>query len=108
MRKLILSSCAFSHPVVLGYSYFFYNLFQVEFIQKFSPKEAENLPLWQYISFQAFSAELRKQTAHEVTKVGTAQCRKWLGSSRTLEELESLVILIALIHLALFTEHCFR
>ncbi|XP_020026632.1 FIGNL1-interacting regulator of recombination and mitosis isoform X2 [Castor canadensis] len=68
---------------------------QVEFIQKFSPKEAENLPLWQYISFQAFSAELRKQTAHEVTKVGTAQCRKWLGSSRTLEELESLNIALS-------------
>ncbi|XP_062961556.1 FIGNL1-interacting regulator of recombination and mitosis isoform X1 [Cynocephalus volans] len=63
---------------------------QVEFIWKFSPKEAENLPLWQCISFQALSAELRKQTAHEVIRVGTAQCRKWLNSSRTLGELGSL------------------
>uniref|UniRef100_A0A480TKM1 Uncharacterized protein C1orf112 isoform X2 n=1 Tax=Sus scrofa TaxID=9823 RepID=A0A480TKM1_PIG len=63
---------------------------QVEFIQKFSPKDAENLLLWQYISFQALPAELRKQTAHEVSRVGIAQCRKWLGSSRTVGELESL------------------
>ncbi|XP_065757277.1 FIGNL1-interacting regulator of recombination and mitosis-like [Phocoena phocoena] len=62
----------------------------VEFIQKFSPKEAENLLLWQYISFQALPAELRKQTALEVSRSGTAQCRKWLSSSRTLGELESL------------------
>ncbi|XP_033621556.1 uncharacterized protein C1orf112 homolog isoform X1 [Fukomys damarensis] len=63
---------------------------QVEFIQKFSPKEAENLPLWQYISFQALSAETRKQTTQEVTRVGTVQCRKWLKGSHTLGELESL------------------
>ncbi|XP_058898157.1 FIGNL1-interacting regulator of recombination and mitosis isoform X2 [Kogia breviceps] len=63
---------------------------QVEFIQKFSPKEAENLLLWQYISFQALPAELRTQTALEVSRSGTAQCRKWLSSSRTLGELESL------------------
>nr|XP_012639379.1 uncharacterized protein C1orf112 homolog [Microcebus murinus] len=63
---------------------------QVEFIQKFSPKEAENLPLWQCISFQALSSEFRKQTAHDITKVCTAECRKWLSSSRTLGELESL------------------
>ncbi|XP_033055490.1 uncharacterized protein C1orf112 homolog isoform X3 [Trachypithecus francoisi] len=63
---------------------------QLEFIHKFSPKEAENLPLWQHISFQALPAELRKQTVHEVSTVGTAECRKWLSSSRTLGELESL------------------
>ncbi|XP_053461265.1 uncharacterized protein C1orf112 homolog isoform X2 [Nycticebus coucang] len=64
--------------------------YQVEFIQKFSPKEAENLPLWQCISFQALSAELRKQTVHEVIRAGIAECKKWLSSSRTLGELESL------------------
>ncbi|KAM9686907.1 FIGNL1-interacting regulator of recombination and mitosis isoform 2-T2 [Trichechus inunguis] len=63
---------------------------QAEFIQKFSPKEAENLSLWQYISFQALSADLRKQTADEVTRTGTTQCREWLSSGRTLGELESL------------------
>ncbi|KAJ8789095.1 hypothetical protein J1605_005018 [Eschrichtius robustus] len=62
----------------------------VEFIQKFSPKEAENLLLWQYISFQALPAELRKQTALEVSRSGTTECRKWLSSSRSLGELESL------------------
>ncbi|XP_008580291.1 PREDICTED: uncharacterized protein C1orf112 homolog [Galeopterus variegatus] len=68
---------------------------QVEFIQRFSPKEAENLPLWQCISFQALSAELRKQTAHEVIRVGTAQCRKWMNSSRTLGELGSLNLVLS-------------
>ncbi|XP_004464211.1 FIGNL1-interacting regulator of recombination and mitosis isoform X2 [Dasypus novemcinctus] len=63
---------------------------QVEFIQKFSPKEAENLPLWQYISFQALSADLRKQTANEITRLGTTYCKKWLSTSHTLGELESL------------------
>ncbi|KAB1260875.1 uncharacterized protein Cadr_000024407 [Camelus dromedarius] len=63
---------------------------QVEFIQKFSPKEPGNLLLWQYISFQALPADLRRQTAREVSRVCTAQCREWLGSSRTVGELESL------------------
>ncbi|XP_007935968.1 uncharacterized protein C1orf112 homolog [Orycteropus afer afer] len=68
---------------------------QVEFIQKFSPKEVENLSLWQYISFQALSADLRKQTANEVIRAGTTQCREWLSSSRTLGELESLNIALS-------------
>lgn len=68
-----------------------FNLFQVEFIQEFSPKEAENLSLWQYISFKALPAELRKQTAQEVIRVGIGQCKEWLSNSRTLGELESLV-----------------
>ncbi|XP_052055791.1 uncharacterized protein C1orf112 homolog isoform X2 [Apodemus sylvaticus] len=63
---------------------------QVEFIQKFSPKEADNLHLWQYISVQALSADLRKQVACEVVRVCTAQCRKWLSSTHTLAELDSL------------------
>uniref|UniRef100_A0A452EVY6 FIGNL1 interacting regulator of recombination and mitosis n=1 Tax=Capra hircus TaxID=9925 RepID=A0A452EVY6_CAPHI len=67
---------------------------QVEFIQKFPPKETENLLLWQYISFQALPAELRKQTALEVSRAAIAWCMKWLGSNRTLEELESLVSVI--------------
>lgn len=60
----------------------------MEFIQKFAPKEAENLPLWQHISFQAFPAELRKQTAHDVVRIGAAQSRRWLSGSRTVGELE--------------------
>ncbi|KAF3823437.1 hypothetical protein GH733_010873 [Mirounga leonina] len=67
----------------------------VEFIQKFSPKAAENLPLWQYISLQALPAELRKQAAREVTRVGIARCQEWLSSSRTLGELESLNTLLS-------------
>lgn len=69
----------------------FFILFQVEFIQKFSPKAAENLPLWQCISLQALPTELRKQAAYEVTRVGIVECQEWLSSSRTLGELESLV-----------------
>ncbi|XP_004688173.1 PREDICTED: uncharacterized protein C1orf112 homolog [Condylura cristata] len=63
---------------------------QVEFIQKFSPEEEENLFLWQYISFQALPAELRKQAALEVFRTGTAQCRGWLSGHHTVGELESL------------------
>uniref|UniRef100_A0A8C8T9W9 FIGNL1 interacting regulator of recombination and mitosis n=1 Tax=Peromyscus maniculatus bairdii TaxID=230844 RepID=A0A8C8T9W9_PERMB len=63
---------------------------QVEFIQRFSPKEADNLPLWQCISFQSLSADLRKEAACEVIKVCTAQCIKWLSSSHTLAELDYL------------------
>ncbi|XP_037067209.1 uncharacterized protein C1orf112 homolog isoform X4 [Peromyscus leucopus] len=65
---------------------------QVEFIQRFSPKEADNLPLWQCISFQSLSADLRKEAACEVIRVCTAQCIKWLSSSHTLAELDYLVI----------------
>ncbi|KAM5203196.1 FIGNL1-interacting regulator of recombination and mitosis isoform 2-T3 [Hipposideros larvatus] len=63
---------------------------QMEFIQKFPPKEAENLPLWQCISFQALPAELRREAAQEVSRVGAAQCRRWLSSGRSLAELDSL------------------
>ncbi|XP_069865248.1 FIGNL1-interacting regulator of recombination and mitosis-like isoform X1 [Dipodomys merriami] len=63
---------------------------QVEFIKKFSPKEAENLPVWQCISLQALCGEVRKQAAHAITRVGTAQCRRWLSTSPTLGELQSL------------------
>ncbi|XP_042832930.1 uncharacterized protein C1orf112 homolog isoform X3 [Panthera tigris] len=68
---------------------------QVEFIQKFSPREAENLSLWQYISFQALPAELRKQAAQEVVGVGIARCTEWLSNSRTLGELDSLNTLLS-------------
>ncbi|XP_006887520.1 PREDICTED: uncharacterized protein C1orf112 homolog [Elephantulus edwardii] len=64
--------------------------YQVEFIQKFSPKEAENLSLWKYLSFQALPSDLRKETASEVTRASIAQCREWLRSSRTVGELQSL------------------
>nr|XP_019571938.1 PREDICTED: uncharacterized protein C1orf112 homolog isoform X1 [Rhinolophus sinicus] len=77
---------------------------QMEFIQKFPPKEAENLSLWQYISFQALPAELRRETAQEVCRVGAAQCRRWLSSGRTVAELESLntvlSVLLAVCHSA--------
>ncbi|XP_037362407.1 uncharacterized protein C1orf112 homolog isoform X1 [Talpa occidentalis] len=63
---------------------------QMEFIQKFSPKAAENLLLWQYISFQALPAELRKQAACEVSRAGTAQCRGWLSGRHTMGEFVSL------------------
>ncbi|XP_069867310.1 FIGNL1-interacting regulator of recombination and mitosis-like isoform X2 [Dipodomys merriami] len=63
---------------------------QVEFIKKFSPKEAENLPVWQCISLQALCGEVRKQAAHAITRVGTAQCRRWLSTSPTLGALQSL------------------
>lgn len=69
----------------------FNNLFQVEFIQKFPPKAAENLPVWQCISFQALPTALRGQSAREVAGLGTAQCRVWLSSTRSLGELDSLV-----------------
>uniref|UniRef100_A0A8C0LEG4 FIGNL1 interacting regulator of recombination and mitosis n=1 Tax=Canis lupus dingo TaxID=286419 RepID=A0A8C0LEG4_CANLU len=67
----------------------------VEFIQKFSPKAAENLPLWQCISLQALPTELRKQAACDITRVGIAQCQEWLSNSRTLGELESLNTLLS-------------
>ncbi|XP_027724122.1 uncharacterized protein C1orf112 homolog isoform X2 [Vombatus ursinus] len=68
---------------------------QMEFIQKFSPKEAENLPLWQHISFKAFSPEPKSQIANEVTMVGIAQCKKWLSSRHTLGELESVNVALS-------------
>ncbi|XP_007647095.1 uncharacterized protein C1orf112 homolog isoform X1 [Cricetulus griseus] len=63
---------------------------QVEFIQKFSPKAADNFPLWQCISFQALPADLRKQAACDAIRGCTVHCMKWLNSSHTLAELDSL------------------
>ncbi|CAO2637494.1 Uncharacterized protein C1orf112 homolog [Lemmus lemmus] len=63
---------------------------QAEFIRRFSPEKVDNLPLWQCISFQALSADLRKQAACNVIRVCTVQCMDWLSSSHTLAELDSL------------------
>ncbi|XP_077680292.1 FIGNL1-interacting regulator of recombination and mitosis isoform X2 [Eretmochelys imbricata] len=60
---------------------------QVEFTQKFPPKEAENLPLWQRISLKALTPDLRKRAALQLCVVGLAQCRQWLSGRRTLGEL---------------------
>ncbi|XP_032174193.1 uncharacterized protein C1orf112 homolog [Mustela erminea] len=68
---------------------------QVEFVQKFPPKAAENLPLWQCISLRALPAELRKGAVCDVTGVGIARCREWLSSRRTWGELESLNTLLS-------------
>ncbi|XP_051854942.1 uncharacterized protein C1orf112 homolog isoform X6 [Antechinus flavipes] len=68
---------------------------QMEFIQRFSPKEAENLPLWRYISFKAFSPEFKSQIANDVILVGIAQCKKWLNSSHTLGELVSVNVALS-------------
>ncbi|KAM9130529.1 FIGNL1-interacting regulator of recombination and mitosis isoform 2-T2 [Pangshura tecta] len=60
---------------------------QVEFTQKFPPKEAENLPLWQHISLKALTPDLRKQVVHQLCAVGLSQCRQWLSGRCTLGEL---------------------
>ncbi|XP_053770502.1 FIGNL1-interacting regulator of recombination and mitosis isoform X3 [Desmodus rotundus] len=60
---------------------------QVQFVQEFSPRAAENLPLWQHVSLQAFPEELRRQAAQEVAAAGAAQTRGWLAGSRTAAEL---------------------
>ncbi|XP_054835989.1 uncharacterized protein C1orf112 homolog isoform X1 [Eublepharis macularius] len=61
---------------------------QVEFIQRFPPKERENLVLWQHLSLQALTVPLRKQVADEVFTAGLAQCEMWLSSKRPLEGLQ--------------------
>nr|XP_048715562.1 uncharacterized protein C1orf112 homolog isoform X3 [Caretta caretta] len=60
---------------------------QVEFTQKFPPKEAENLPLWQHISLKALTPDLRKHAALQLCVVGLTQCRQWLSGRCTLGEL---------------------
>ncbi|XP_065410672.1 FIGNL1-interacting regulator of recombination and mitosis isoform X3 [Chrysemys picta bellii] len=64
---------------------------QVEFTQKFPPKEAENLLLWQHISLKALTPDLRKQVAHQLCAVGLTQCRQWLSGRCTLGELPPVV-----------------
>ncbi|XP_073212471.1 FIGNL1-interacting regulator of recombination and mitosis isoform X2 [Lepidochelys kempii] len=59
----------------------------VEFTQKFPPKEAENLPLWQHISLKALTPDLRKHVALQLCVVGLTQCRQWLSGRCTLGEL---------------------
>lgn len=63
----------------------------MEFTQKFPPKEAENLPLWQHISLKALTPDLRKHVEHQLCVVGLTQCRQWLSSRCTLGELPPVV-----------------
>nr|XP_056700420.1 uncharacterized protein C1orf112 homolog [Euleptes europaea] len=60
---------------------------QVAFIQRFPPKELENLVLWQHFSLKALMAPLRKQVAHQLFAAGLEQCEEWLSNQRLLEEL---------------------
>ncbi|KAF7241425.1 hypothetical protein EYD10_12184 [Varanus komodoensis] len=57
------------------------------FTQNFSPKDAENLPLWQHLSLLALVPVLRQQVAHELFAAGLGQCQEWLSSERLTEEL---------------------
>lgn len=59
---------------------------QVEFMQKFPPKETENLLLWQHLSLKALEPLLRKQVAHDLFVAGIAQCQECLSNKRQLEE----------------------
>ncbi|XP_045694379.1 uncharacterized protein C1orf112 homolog isoform X2 [Phyllostomus hastatus] len=63
---------------------------QAQFVREFPPREPENLPLWQHISFQAFPEALRRLAAQEVARAGAAHSRGWLAGSRTASELPSL------------------
>uniref|UniRef100_A0A8D2LCI0 Chromosome 1 open reading frame 112 n=1 Tax=Varanus komodoensis TaxID=61221 RepID=A0A8D2LCI0_VARKO len=60
---------------------------QAAFTQNFSPKDAENLPLWQHLSLLALVPVLRQQVAHELFAAGLGQCQEWLSSERLTEEL---------------------
>uniref|UniRef100_A0ACB8F2I2 Uncharacterized protein n=1 Tax=Sphaerodactylus townsendi TaxID=933632 RepID=A0ACB8F2I2_9SAUR len=60
---------------------------QMEFIQRFPPKEMENLILWQHLSLKALMAPLRKQVAHELFATGLARFEELLSSKRPLQEL---------------------
>ncbi|XP_067388658.1 FIGNL1-interacting regulator of recombination and mitosis isoform X2 [Emydura macquarii macquarii] len=70
---------------------------QVEFTQKFPPKETENLPLWQHISLKALTPNLRKQVAHQLYAVGLAQCRQWLSGRCTLGELQPVNVALSVL-----------
>ncbi|XP_028386836.1 uncharacterized protein C1orf112 homolog [Phyllostomus discolor] len=63
---------------------------QAQFTREFAPREAENLPLWQHVPFQAFPEALRRPAAQEVARAGAAHSRGWLAGSRSASELPSL------------------
>ncbi|KAL8177394.1 UNVERIFIED_CONTAM: hypothetical protein K2H54_002646 [Gekko kuhli] len=60
---------------------------QVEFVERFPPKETENLVLWQHLSLKALMAPFRKQVAHELFMSGLSRGEEWLSGKRPLEEL---------------------
>uniref|UniRef100_A0A8C8R7U3 Chromosome 1 open reading frame 112 n=1 Tax=Pelusios castaneus TaxID=367368 RepID=A0A8C8R7U3_9SAUR len=70
---------------------------QVEFTQKFPPRETENLSLWQHVSLKALTPDLRKQVAHQLCVVGLAQCRQWLSSGCTLGELQPVNVALSIL-----------
>nr|XP_033818029.1 uncharacterized protein C1orf112 homolog isoform X2 [Geotrypetes seraphini] len=60
---------------------------QVEFINNHSPGEVENLVLWQHISLKAFTTELRKQVANDITTAVATVCQQWASNMYTLGDL---------------------
>ncbi|XP_074858467.1 FIGNL1-interacting regulator of recombination and mitosis isoform X2 [Carettochelys insculpta] len=70
---------------------------QVEFTQKFPPKEAENLPLWQHISLKALTPDLRKQVSHQLCVLGLSQCKQWLSSRCILGELQPVNVALSVL-----------
>ncbi|XP_006634708.2 FIGNL1-interacting regulator of recombination and mitosis [Lepisosteus oculatus] len=61
---------------------------QVQFISKFSPKEAENLTLWQHVLLKALSLDVRKQVEEDIMKSATAVCASWMEEGCKLGQLE--------------------
>ncbi|XP_041126871.1 uncharacterized protein C1orf112 homolog [Polyodon spathula] len=61
---------------------------QVEFVERFSPKEVENVQLWQHVPLKALTPDLRKQVVDDIMRSAGAVCSRWLEGRCMLVELE--------------------
>uniref|UniRef100_UPI00398F659C FIGNL1-interacting regulator of recombination and mitosis isoform X2 n=1 Tax=Pristiophorus japonicus TaxID=55135 RepID=UPI00398F659C len=68
---------------------------QVEFVKKFSPKEASNLLLWRQVSIKALIPELQKPVTSDITRTAIDQCIRWQSSKHALGELEKVNVALA-------------
>ncbi|KAJ8384494.1 hypothetical protein AAFF_G00204090 [Aldrovandia affinis] len=61
---------------------------QVELVEKFSPKLAENLPVWQHVLLRALSQDVRKQVEKDIVSSASVAVTGWLEKGCRLGELE--------------------
>uniref|UniRef100_A0A8C9TR90 Fignl1 interacting regulator of recombination and mitosis n=1 Tax=Scleropages formosus TaxID=113540 RepID=A0A8C9TR90_SCLFO len=64
---------------------------QVEFVETFSPQEAENLLVWSNVLRRALSEDVRKRVEQDIVNLASSMITNWLEKGCRLGELEKVV-----------------
>ncbi|XP_066548039.1 FIGNL1-interacting regulator of recombination and mitosis [Amia ocellicauda] len=61
---------------------------QIEFVEKFSSREPQNLCIWQHVPLREFALDVRKRVEDDIVKSAIPVCTSWLDGGCKLGQLE--------------------